>query len=372
MMLRQSMTLATLSWALAGSALALDTSHCLRKQYFTPAESEAFKDQYFSFHRPLTLPEEEVSNATLIEEAGHVLQMVNLQKCLMDARYKETGEYKRGFHAKSHGCATANIELLGTGTGVFSQLGSFEGVVRFSNGSTTVKADSDRDIRGLAVKIFESGIKPMIDSSGAKDFDLLLINARNVPSANFKEFMDVIKLGEGLLSIWEKIKVTTRLLTSGLAHKLLIKTPDVKAIDYHSAVPYRYGSSQVVKYRMRHVACKSRKPLDRTPTSSESFLAENLREDLKTGPLCFDLQAQVRDQDDPDIGLDRDNSTWEGDDFKTIGRVIMNGTMGPGRCEALQFNPWHAPKDHRPIGSISRARSHVYEHLSNYRLADRS
>ncbi len=37
------------------------------------------------------------------------------------------------------------------------------------------------------------------------------------------------------------------------------------------------------------------------------------------------------------------------------------------RCESLEFNPWHALEDHRPVGVMNRLRKAVYQQMSTYR-----
>jgi len=36
-------------------------------------------------------------------------------------------------------------------------------------------------------------------------------------------------------------------------------------------------------------------------------------------------------------------------------------------CENMSFNPWHALKEHRPLGAVNRVRKVVYTHITHTR-----
>jgi len=40
------------------------------------------------------------------------------------------------------------------------------------------------------------------------------------------------------------------------------------------------------------------------------------------------------------------------------------------RCEQMAFNPWHALAEHRPLGSMNRARKEIYRAMSEFRRAN--
>jgi hypothetical protein len=37
------------------------------------------------------------------------------------------------------------------------------------------------------------------------------------------------------------------------------------------------------------------------------------------------------------------------------------------QCEAMSFTAWHALPEHRPVGSLNKARQIVYKHLADER-----
>jgi hypothetical protein len=39
------------------------------------------------------------------------------------------------------------------------------------------------------------------------------------------------------------------------------------------------------------------------------------------------------------------------------------------RCEQMAFNPWHCLAEHRPLGSMNRARREIYQALAAFRGA---
>ena len=63
--------------------------------------------------------------------------------------------------------------------------------------------------------------------------------------------------------------------------------------------------------------------------------------------------------------------TWSEDDapFQTVARLTIakQSFDSPAQkkfCENLSFTPWHATKEHRPLGSVNRTRKVVYEATS--------
>jgi hypothetical protein len=38
-----------------------------------------------------------------------------------------------------------------------------------------------------------------------------------------------------------------------------------------------------------------------------------------------------------------------------------------GRCEETAFNPWHSLTEHRPLGSLNRARREIYPAMAEFR-----
>lgn len=350
------------------SSLARDMSHCLENRYVTPIEAEAMRKQYVDFHQKHRVEAEGATDQILEEEAQQIVAMVNLQKCMMQTNYKENPPYHRAFHNKTHGCVASKVHFLGTGAGVFAEKATKPGIVRFSNGAINANPDAGSDIRGFALKVQDMDFEPLIES-GARELDFLLINMRNSPARNFAEFMDLSKLGgEGLLGFFEKVRVFGRLLASGMVRGLTVSMPDVTAIDYHSNAPYLYNETQAAKYRVKAVSCASGKEMAQpTMGESENFLGERLKSRLEAGPICFDFALQARDLSDPKLDLTDDRNWWEGDDFKTVARLELENLIPAEKCEALRFNPWHAPLEHKPLGSINRARASVYDLLSDHR-----
>lgn len=352
---------------IATNSYSQDMSHCIGKKYLSKTAESELISSYVDFHSQYSLPEEYTSERLLQEEAAQVAEMINLQQCMIETRYK--GEtFKRGFHAKAHGCVNTKVNFLGNGQGIFASKGVKEGIVRFSNGAVAERSDHYKDIRGFALKVFDTSFEPLIESETEREIDFLLINSRNMPTANFKEFMNVTKLAEsGLLGFFEKIKITTKLLLSGLANSITIKLNDVRGTDYHSATPYKYGQNHAVKYRVRPIDCGNENPIEKNEGHGDDFLRERLASTLDQGPLCFELALQQKRLDEKNLNLNDDRTTWSGDDFKTVAKLTLNDLISDDACESLTFNPWHTAFDHKPLGSANRARSHIYRYLSSLR-----
>jgi hypothetical protein len=51
-------------------------------------------------------------------------------------------------------------------------------------------------------------------------------------------------------------------------------------------------------------------------------------------------------------------------------RIPTQSIDDPGRttqCEQTAFNPWHCLPEHRPLGSMNRARREIYRAMAQYR-----
>ena len=51
-------------------------------------------------------------------------------------------------------------------------------------------------------------------------------------------------------------------------------------------------------------------------------------------------------------------------------QVLDDGDQAT-RCEQTGFNPWHSLAEHRPLGSMNRARREIYRAMAHYRAMPR-
>lgn len=73
-------------------------------------------------------------------------------------------------------------------------------------------------------------------------------------------------------------------------------------------------------------------------------------------PLELSLWGHLQGKDDP---VEQDNC-WKPSDPTLLGKLVMKQHEEPKTCEYARFTPWHAPVEHRPLGSIGRMRGPIY------------
>ena len=93
-----------------------------------------------------------------------------------------TPVYQRDAHAKPHGCVRAVFEVPeaqeGFRYGVFSRPGRYDAWVRFSNGTVPSLADTEKDARGMAIKLMGVSGPQLLDPRLAGDTqDFVMINS---------------------------------------------------------------------------------------------------------------------------------------------------------------------------------------------------
>lgn len=107
------------------------------------------------------------------------------------------GFHYRGMHAKGHGCVKGSFEVTTSDSrfkfGVLKEQKRYPVIARFSNGSGEIKNDSERGLRGLAVKIF-IGSMPQVNGHVEKGVhDLLMTNAPRHHARDVDHLMEFIE-----------------------------------------------------------------------------------------------------------------------------------------------------------------------------------
>jgi hypothetical protein len=94
---------------------------------------------------------------------------------------------------------------------------------------------------------------------------------------------------------------------------------------------------------------------------------------LSNGEVCYDFMVQFQQdsykQPIEDAFVEWDESATP---FISVARItIPQQTFDTEAqnefCENMSLNPWHARKEHRPLGNMNRARKIVYDRISKFR-----
>ena len=340
------------------------------------------------------------------DEAGQIKGIVDLTRAQLKRRYTDKGAaVLRGVHAKGHGCATATFKVAEAleekyRVGVFAQPGRvYEALIRFSNASVDLSADSKRNetgaiehgSRGMAVKLLGVEGSALMPTAGPLIQDFLMVNQ---PVFAFANVVDYLALSEVLQKnnddarpffarlqdpdpgVKQRAGATAQIIgrIRSPVSPPAFQPPPLSPLDnrYFSGAPFLFGESRAMKFSAKPVSPRPGSPAD---VSDPDYLRKTLHERLAgadAGDVVFEFQVQVRDAGslagklDPDI----ENATFEWKEADhpfvtiatlTIPRQQVDTPELQARCEGLVFSPWHGIVEHRPLGGINRLRRAVYE-----------
>jgi len=252
--------------------------------------------------------------------------------------WTDRGTRKRGQHGKHHGLLQGTFEVLpdlptDLAQGLFQPGKAYDCEVRFSNGGRV--NDADKDVRGMAIKLH--------DVSGSK-------------------LHPVLAAGWGLLML--AVFHTRILLAAWRFAGRHVSNP--LSLTYHSTTPYLLGADKAVKYKAIGQAPAPK------PSKHEHALARAMWHSIGEAEATFDFGVVV--QTDPAMHPIEDASIdWEtnGARFVKLAKITLpkqaTSPESQERAETMRFSPWMCLAQHRPLGTINRARLAIYQAISDLR-----
>jgi hypothetical protein len=284
------------------------------------------------------------------------------------------GTMPRDAHPKMHGLVEAEFIVHRDlpdiyKIGVFSKPTTFKTWVRFSNANSTVQDDIKRDIRGIAIKLTQvSGEKLNHEPDCLDNQDFLLISTDTFLCDDIQTFDGMVQAFQGS---WQQ-KIGFFVTNPSVVWKLLTSFKvfaNPLQIRYFSCTPYLLGQS-AVKYCVTPV----NQTLDVVPENPEpDFLRLALKSQLQTAPAEFVFGVQL--QTDPkSMPIEDASVLWKEttSPFFPVAtlRIPLQNFDTQERNqhgENMRYSPWHCLAEHRPLGSINRARRLVYHAISELR-----
>jgi len=331
------------------------------------------------------LPEEE----RWVREASELMQ----RKQRRVTEQMNDGLVRRAAHAKTNGLVRARFEVCQSeyAVGLFQMQGQgFDAVVRVSSSAESVNADGQRDARGIAISLDLSKVSGRwLGHAGRQDF--LLFNHPVFVAPNVRALVQLLSL----LETREPRRLAWRGLRFALSREggrqlwhlvrsLRSRPRHPFAPTFHSAVPYQLGSEHIVKYS---VAPSDPAGLEPSPdTTSDDFLWPALERSLEKG-VCLDFfvhvlsidgQADEKRRKELRRAVEDAMLDWSQLGAKRV--KVATIQIGPQTqsvaeraraAEPRTFNPWNALEEHRPLGSLNRARRTAYRDSANVRGATR-
>lgn len=321
------------------------------------------------------------------EEALVQRFLATIQTQQRDVAARDGSPPRRGFHAKLHVGARAELRVLPglpehARQGVFREPRTFPALVRFSNGHFGIQPDAAKEPRGIAIKLVGvpgPTLHPGQPDAVTQDF---LATSHSVTSTvrdigQFIAFIEStpdrkLKLVVGLV---RRVGWREALRILKAVNRTVAKS-DVRSMateEYGGTAPIRFGP-YAAKFTVRP-ADGTAEPRPRARTAD--FLREELEERLREGDLRFDFVAQFF-VDEARTPIEDTSVAWD----PAVAPFVKLAELRIPRCDpagdetaretsrmvdALSFSPWHALEDHRPLGSVMRARKAAYAASATFR-----
>jgi catalase len=286
-------------------------------------------------------------------------------------RRHPTGPVQRFNQGRAAGCVEAEFIVPADlppalRVGLFAAPGSYRAFIRFANASSAT--DREKDVRGMSIAVADVPGENLTPGATSQEFVLNSHPVMVAPDA--KEFLAFLEANEaGGLRRVVYFATHPALARIGLAAR---QNPSCHLdIPYWSATPYLFGTGRAVKYIVRPRSGRT----SATPANlTDDYLGEAFRKHLNEAEAAFDFAVQF--QTDPErMPIEDATVEWKEQEspFVPVARIRIPrqqlAASGTGSCEAAAFNPWHALVEHRPLGSLNRARRAIYPALSAFRRA---
>jgi len=294
-------------------------------------------------------------------------QLVALQKAGNDKHGRG-----RALHRNQHLGLRARLEILDdlpahARHGVFAKPGTYDALIRLSNGSGDRAADKKPDVRGFGVRVEGvSGPGALGSPTSAQCF--VLINAATFAVPNVEAFMEiVVAAARGPLAILRQLIrrhgffggfKQARLLGRGLGKPFA----GFACETFHSAAPIACGpyAAKVRLVPTGNGDAPSRKPPDWAADVTGRLAKLDLNWELQ---LQFFIDEAATPIEDPTVPWPESEAP-----FVTVARLVApqqdpnsaDGAKLAASIEANVFDPWNALAEHRPLGEIMRARKAAY------------
>lgn len=307
---------------------------------------------------------------------------------------KDYGHAVRSVHAKGHGILRGKLivhENLPAiyQQGLFKYPAEYSVVMRLSTIPGDVMDDAVSTPRGLAIKILEVPGKQCNSDSSEDSQDFLLVNGPAFLNPGVKGFLKSLKL---LAATTDKAEGLKKVLSTALrgTEKVLEafggKSPIIMSLGgqpetnvlgetYYSQVPILYGK-YIAKISLVPVSADlialTNQPVDLD--DKPNGLREAVVDFFKTHSAQWALRVQLC-TDIEKMPIEDASVVWpeEESPYYPVATIMVNSQLAwhdklyEEVEDALSFSPWNAIEQHRPLGSVMRARKLTYEKSAEFR-----
>jgi processive rubber oxygenase RoxA-like protein/cytochrome c len=257
--------------------------------------------------------------------------------------------------------------------GLFAKPGVYSATARFANAASTFRPDSDQDVRALsfAVEVPAGLVGPQ-----PSRLDFSMNNAPTFPINDahaFAAFMRVQGASGALASLRALLSLSFRDLrgffqtaSRGLRQERTAVKP-YQLTRYWSNVPFLHGEDEAIKYSAVPLTGNVGQPVGKGPNVLRDELARHVAEDP---PAAFDFALQLLEPArmtlkgqtrEPGFWIENASVEWPEAQapFHLVGRLTLQpGALVPDeQCQAMFIDVTkYSLPEHRPLGSINRAR----------------
>jgi hypothetical protein len=284
-------------------------------------------------------------------------------------RRHPSGPVRRFNQGRAAGCVDAEFIVpadlpAALRVGLFAAAGVYRAFIRFANASSAT--DRDADVRGMSISIADVPGRNLTPGATSQDF---VLNSHPVMVApDTKEFMALLEANEagGLRRI---LYFARRPALTRIGFAARIRPSCHLDIPYWSTTPYLFGPGRAVKYIAR--PCSDRSSPMPSPLT-DTYLGDALRNHLAAAEACFEFLVQFQTDADR-MPIEDATVEWKEEEspYVPVARIRIPqqrvAASDTGACEVVAFNPWHSLVEHRPLGSLNRARRAIYPALSEVR-----
>jgi hypothetical protein len=308
------------------------------------------------------------------DEAALATEFIAFLKRASAARKRAgNGQMLRFNQGRTTGWVNAELTVSDTlpdplRVGLFAVPGSHRALIRFANATTA--SDRDRDTRGMAIAVFDvvgANLTP-----GQTRQDIVLNSHPIMPAPDAREFLALLKANEAGL-FQRLVYFATHRRSSAVALASRQHHTCHLDIPYWSTTPYAFGSGRAVKYMVRPT---SGRPSELPKRLTETYLHEALAAHLRQREASFELLVQFfvdetrTPIEDAMVEWTEADAPWHAVAKIRIPSQAVTDPSHDSRDLQIAFNPWHALAEHRPLGSMNRARKEIYRAMSEYRRAN--
>lgn len=288
----------------------------------------------------------------------------------VSAKRHPTGVIPRFNQGRAAGCVTAEFIVrddlpADLRVGLFAQPGTYPARIRFAN--ATSQSDTDRDVRGMSIKV--SGVRGGNLTAGVSEQDFVLNSYPVMMVGGTKEFLALLRAVEAG-GARAALFFLTRPRAAAVAVASRQHATSHLEISYWSTTPYLFGAGRAVKYIARPASTQTT-PLPSPVTAT--YLSERLAAHLARQEAAFDFFVQFQ-TDRHKMPIEDASVEWRERDspYRRVAQIhipmqALEGPAGTSSCEEMSFNPWHALADHRPLGGFNRARRDIYREMAAFR-----